>query len=42
MYLGTEVTEKCDLRTLSNYGQLVEEFKELLAAISPTAVHADP
>jgi hypothetical protein len=34
-YLGTEVTEKCDLRALSNYGILVEEFKELLSTISP-------
>lgn len=33
MYLGTEVTEKCDLRALSNYSQLVSEFKELLEAI---------
>ena len=35
MYLGTEVTEVCDLRALSNYSQLVEEFNELLSAISP-------
>ncbi len=35
MYVGTEVTEKCDLRTLSNYNQLVEEFKELLSTIAP-------
>jgi len=35
MYLGTEVTEKCDLRALSNYNQLVEEFKEMLSDISP-------
>ncbi len=41
MYLGTEVTEKCDLRALSNYGQLVEEFKELLSTISPQAVAAE-
>lgn len=34
-YLGTEVTEKCDLRTLSNYDQLVNELKELLSTISP-------
>jgi hypothetical protein len=34
MYVGTEVTEKCDLRALSNYGQLLEEFRELLAVIS--------
>jgi len=36
MYLGTEVTEKCDLRALSNYNQLVEEFKDMLSAIAPT------
>jgi hypothetical protein len=35
MYLGTEVTEKCDLRALSYYGQLVEEFRELLSMIRP-------
>lgn len=35
-YLGTEVTEKCDLRAMSNYGILVEEFKELLSAIAPS------
>jgi hypothetical protein len=35
MYVGTEVTEKCDLRALGNYNQLVEEFKELLGIISP-------
>jgi hypothetical protein len=38
MYVGTEVTEKCDLRMLSNYKQLVEEFKELLANISTTQI----
>ncbi len=35
-YLGTEVTEKCDLRAMSNYGILVEEFKELLSTIAPS------
>jgi hypothetical protein len=40
MYIGTEVTEKCDLRALSNYAQLVEEFKELLATVSPLKVPA--
>jgi hypothetical protein len=40
MYVGTEVTEKCDLRALGNYAQLVEEFKELLASISSTCVHS--
>ncbi|MCF8226850.1 MAG: hypothetical protein K9J30_13315 [Bacteroidales bacterium] len=34
MYLGTEVTEKCDLRSLSNYSALVEEYKELVGEIS--------
>lgn len=38
MYVGTEVTEKCDLRALSNYAQLVEEFRELLATISQNPV----
>jgi hypothetical protein len=38
MYLGTEVTEKCDLRTLSNYERLLEEFRELLSTISPAEV----
>ena len=37
MYVGTEVTEKCDLRVLSNYNQLMEEFRELLASISLTS-----
>jgi hypothetical protein len=38
MYVGTEVTEKCDLKALSNYNQLVEEFKELLTNISSSTV----
>ncbi|MBK7626274.1 MAG: hypothetical protein IPJ16_03620 [Bacteroidales bacterium] len=33
MYVGTEVTEKCDLRSLSNYGILLEEYRELMLAI---------
>ncbi len=33
-YLGTEVTEKCDLRALSNYDQLVSEFKDLLHIVT--------
>ena len=33
-YLGTEVTEKCDLRALSNYDTLVAEFKDLVSLIS--------
>jgi len=37
MYLGTEVTEKIDLRALKNYETLLMEFKKLLSAISPEA-----
>ena len=33
MYLGTEVTEKCDLRALSNYNMLVEEYRNLMDSI---------
>jgi hypothetical protein len=38
MYLGTEVTEKCDLRSLSNYEILLEEYRELMLAIGGVAV----
>jgi hypothetical protein len=41
MYLGTEVTEKCDLRSLSNYEALVSEFKELVAEITGKPVPVD-
>ncbi len=34
MYAGTEVTEKCDLRSLRNYDILLNEFKEILATLS--------
>jgi hypothetical protein len=34
MYLGTEVTEKCDLRSLRNYDVLLMEFRQLFAAIT--------
>ena len=34
MYLGTEVTEKIDLRSLKNYETLLMEFKDLLHNIS--------
>jgi len=34
MYLGTEVTEKCDLRSLKNYEVLLMEFKLLLNTIT--------
>ena len=30
MCLGTEVTEKCDLRSLSNYNILLEEYRVLM------------
>jgi hypothetical protein len=36
MYLGTEVTEKCDLRSLKNYDVLLMEFRHLLLAITGT------
>ncbi len=38
MYLGTEVTEKCDLRALSNYSVLLEEYKSLMLAIGGVQV----
>ena len=34
MYIGTEVTEKCDLRSLSNYNQLLEQFRDLMRTVS--------
>jgi hypothetical protein len=34
MYIGTEVTEKCDLRTLSNYDDLLEEYKSLVETLT--------
>jgi hypothetical protein len=34
MYIGTEVTEKCDLRSLHNYNSLLSQFKDMLATIS--------
>jgi len=33
MYIGTEVTDKCDLRSLSNYDILVNEYKEMIKTI---------
>jgi hypothetical protein len=38
MYLGTEVTEKCDLRSLSNYNIILEEYKELIFALCGESV----
>jgi hypothetical protein len=34
MYVGTEITEKCDLTSLSNYAVLLEQFKDLLASFA--------
>lgn len=39
-YVGTEVTEKVDLSTLSFYPELVLQFKEILEDLSPTKVEA--
>lgn len=38
MYLGTEVTEKCDLRSLKNYDVLLMEFRQLMLAITGTEI----
>jgi hypothetical protein len=38
MYLGTEVTGKCDLRSLSNYNILLEEFKKLMLEVGGVEV----
>jgi hypothetical protein len=37
MYLGTEVTEKIDLRSLKNYDTLLLEFKYLLSSVTNEA-----
>ncbi len=34
MYVGTEVTEKCDLRSLSNYQLLLEQYREMVQTIA--------
>lgn len=34
MYIGTEVTEKCDLRSLHNYHILLSQFKDMIETIS--------
>lgn len=34
MYVGTETTDKCDLRALSNYPQLLDEYKLLVQLLS--------
>jgi hypothetical protein len=38
MYIGTEVTEKCDLRSLHNYPLLVAQFRDMVETISGQAV----
>jgi hypothetical protein len=38
MYLGTEITGKCDLRALSNYNILLEEFKKLMLDVAGVEV----
>jgi hypothetical protein len=38
MYIGTEVTEKCDLRSLHNYGILVAQFRDMIATIAGTSI----
>lgn len=34
MYAGTEATEKCDLRALGNYADLLEEYRDMMLAIT--------
>ncbi len=34
MYIGTEVTAKCDLRSLSNYDILLDQFKDMMTVIT--------
>jgi hypothetical protein len=38
MYVGTEVTEKCDLRSLSKYSMLLEEYRDLVKVIGGVEV----
>jgi hypothetical protein len=38
MYIGTEVTEKCDLRSLHNYQLLLDQFKDMILTISGNPV----
>ena len=38
MYVGTEVTEKCDLRSLSNYSLLLEQYREMVETIAATEI----
>jgi len=34
MYVGTEVTEKCDLRSLHNYPLLVDQFRDMIMTVT--------
>ena len=34
MYIGTEVTEKCDLRSLHNYQILLSQFRDMMETVS--------
>lgn len=34
MYIGTEVTEKCDLRSLHNYQIMLSQFRDMMETIS--------
>jgi len=38
MFIGTEVTEKCDLRSLHNYQNLLSQFRDMMETISGTPV----
>lgn len=40
MYLGTEVTEKCDLTALASYPALLEQFKSAMADLGGEALAA--
>jgi hypothetical protein len=40
MYLGTEVTEKCDLTTLASYPALLEQFKSAMTDLGGEALAA--
>jgi hypothetical protein len=40
MYIGTEVTEKCDLRSLHNYQVLLSQFKDMMENISGVPLEA--
>lgn len=37
MYAGTEATGKCDLRALANYADLLEEYRDMMRAMTMSA-----